>query len=389
LEKPIVQVADRLTESAQSQSVSDRFDYWREGSAMFAERPVFGWGVGTYKEVHPAFQRGAVTATNNPHSLPVQVLVELGVVGFVALLVMIAGFIGYLWRERFVKRSPTIWAARVALIVVALHSFVDLATNYPTLILILLVLAALAVPIPQEHGEFRLKDRRAMTGFGLASLAMLFATWFTYQLYLSRIDQAYIDVLIPFEMEEAGQRYEALLETPVVPPDTLSQAALFWVDMYDAGETPQPKYAERAARLATEATRREPRDARHWYALGNASERLGKTSEALAAYRRAVELDPYNNPQYQVSYAQLLAQEGFTQEALEVLGVITGEYTDEVIANRSFIRIGDRVAIALTQQAQLQLESGDTAAAAQSLARARLLSPNYQPAEELEKQLSQ
>ena len=190
-------------------------------------------------------------------------------------------------------------------------------------------------------------------------------------------------------MQEAGERYEALLQTPVVPPDTLSQAALFWVDMYDAGETPQPKYAERAARLATEATRREPRDARHWYALGNASERLGKTSEALAAYRRAVELDPFNNPQYQISYAQLLAQEGFTQEALEVLGGITQEYSDEVIANRSFVNIADRVAIALTLQAQLQLESGDQAAAAQSLARARLLSPKYQPAQELETQIQQ
>lgn len=389
LEKPVVAVASRLSDSAQSQSVADRIDFWREGTAMFAEKPVLGWGVGTYKEVHPAFQRSAVTATNNPHSLPVQILVELGAVGFVAFLVMVAASIGYFWKERTLKRSPVIWASRIALIVVALHSFVDLATNYPTLIIIFLVLAALAVPIPKEHGEFRLKDRRAMTGFGLATLAMLFATWFTYQLYLSRVDQAYIDVVAPYDMQEAGERYEALLQTPVVPPDTLSQAALFWVDMYDAGETPQPKYAERAARLATEATRREPRDARHWYALGNASERLGKTSEALAAYRRAVELDPFNNPQYQISYAQLLAQEGFTQEALEVLGGITQEYSDEVIANRSFVNIADRVAIALTLQAQLQLESGDQVAAAQSLARARLLSPKYQPAQELETQIQQ
>lgn len=389
LEKPVVAVASRLSDSAQSQSVADRIDFWREGTAMFAERPVLGWGVGTYKEVHPGFQRSAVTATNNPHSLPVQILVELGAVGFVAFLVMVAASIGYFWKEHTLKRSPVIWASRIALIVVALHSFVDLATNYPTLIIIFLVLAALAVPIPKEHGEFRLKDRRAMTGFGLAALVMLFATWFTYQLYLSRVDQAYIDVVAPYDMQEAGERYEALLQTAVVPPDTLSQAALFWVDMYDAEETPLPKYAERAARLATEATRRESRDARHWYALGNASERLGKTSEALAAYRKAVELDPFNNPQYQISYAQLLAQEGFTQEALEVLGVITQEYSDEVIANRSFVSIADRVAIALTLQAQLQLESGDQAAAAQSLARARLLSPKYQPAQELETQIQQ
>lgn len=387
LEKPVVGVADRLAESVQSQSVADRLDFWREGSAMFAERPILGWGVGTYKEVHPAFQRGAITATNNPHSLPVQVLVELGVVGFTALLVMLAGFVAYLWRERSVKRSPIVWSARIALIAVALHSFLDLVTNYPTLILILLVLMALALPVPKEHGEFRFKDRRAMMGFGLVSLVMLFTAWFSYQLYLSRIDQAYIDVVLPLDMEEAGARFDILLQAPVVPPDTLSQAALFWVDMYDMQETPQTKYAERAARLATEATRREPRDARHWYALGNANERLGKTSEALAAYRRAVELDPYNNPQYQVSYAQALAREGFTREALEVLAVITQEYTDEVIANRSFVRIADRVAIALTLQAQLQLEAGDKVAAAQSIARARLLSPSYEPAEELQSQL--
>lgn len=389
LEKPVVSVTNRLSDSTQSQSLSDRLDYWREGSVMFAERPIFGWGVGTYKEVHPAFQRSAVTATNNPHSLPVQVLIELGTVGFILLLVMVMGFIGYLWRERRTKRSPTVWTARIALIVMVLHSSVDLATNYPTLILILFVLAALSLPIPKQHGEFRLKDRRAMTGFGLVTLMMVFAVWFTYQLYLSRIDQAYIDVLAPLDMQEAADRYEALLQTPVVPPDTLSQAALFWIDMYDMQKVPQPKYAERAARLAMEATRREPRDARHWYALGNANERLGKTSEALASYRKAVELDPYNNPQYQVSYARLLALEGFTREALEVIGAITREYSDAVITNRSFVRITDRVAMALTLQAQLQFEAGDKPAAKRSLERARLLSPKYQPAQDLEMQIQQ
>lgn len=387
LAKPVVGVAGRLTESVNSQSVVDRLDFWREGSAMFAEKPLLGWGVGTYKEVHPAFQKSAITATNNPHSLPVQIMVELGVVGLVAFIVMALGLVAYLWKERRVKRSPTVWSARIALIAVVLHSFVDLVTNYPTLILILFVLLALSLPIPQEHGEFRLRNRQAMLGFGLAVLATLFATWFNYQLYLARIDQAFIDAIAPLDMRDAGERYDALVQESVVPPDTLSQAALFWIDMYDMQETPQIKYAQRAAQLATEATAREPRDAKHWYALGNANERLGKTTEALSAYRRAVELDPHNNPQYQVSYAQALAREGFTREALVVLQSITQEYTDAVIANRNFVRIADRIAIALTLQAKLQLEAGDKVSAAQSLARARLLSPDYQPAIDFQNQL--
>jgi O-antigen ligase len=387
LDKPTVSVTQRLAESGQSQSVSDRFDYWREGSAMFAERPILGWGAGTYKEVHPAFQRSAVTAGNNPHSLPVQVLVELGAVGFVLLLVMMAGFVSYLYEERVSRRSSTVWSARIALVAMILHSFLDLVTNYPTLILLLAVLLAMALPMSRDHREFRLKDRRALLGLVLAGLVMVFATWFAYWLYLSRIDQAYIDVVVPFDTDEASAGYDTMIASPVVSPDTLSSAALFWVDVYDSQTVPNQSLVEKASRIATEATRREPQDARHWYALGNASERLGKTSEALSAYRQAVDLDPYNNPQYQVSYARLLAQEGFTREALEVLSRITYEYTDAVIANRNFVRIADRVAIALTLQAKLQLETGDEIGAVGSVARARLLSPRYQPAIDLESSL--
>jgi O-antigen ligase len=387
LDKPTISVAERLTESVKSQSVSDRFDYWREGTAMFAERPILGWGSGTYKQVHPQFQRSAITAGNNPHSLAVQVLVELGAFGFIALLVMFAGFAMYLYKERNSERSPAVWSARIAVVAIILHALLDLVTNYPVLIVLLTILLAMAMPMGKDHVDFRLKNRIALVAIGLGLAANLYATWFAYQLYLARIDQAYIDVLVPIQTDEAGSRYDALSAASIVPPSTLSQAALFWVDIYDSQDVPDQALVKKAVTLATEATRREPQDARHWYALANANERLGKTSEALSAYRRAVDLDPYNNPQYQVSYARLLAQEGFTREALEVLFRITTEYSDEVIANRNFVRIADRVAIALTLQAKLQLEAGDKIGAAQSVARARLLSPKYQPAIDFENSL--
>lgn len=389
LERPTVNVTNRLAESAGSSSVTDRVTFWREGTQMFADRPLVGWGAGAYREVHPAYQESPITATNNPHSSLVQAMVELGVVGFVAAIIMFAGMMIVLWKDRKADRGYVTRAAQLALIGFGLHSLVDLVSNYPTLLILGAIFMALALPLSERAHEFRLRNRVVMA-LSLVVVGLLgYGVWFSYQSYLAKVDQQYIDAVTPFDTEQTLVLYEALTERSFVEPDTLSRSALFLVDIYDSQQTsPNRNLLDRAARLATEATRREPQDARHWYALANASERQGKTSEALQAYRKAVELDRYNNPQYQISYARLLNQEGFTREAREVIRQVTREYTAAVIANRNFIRIGDRLAIAWTLQAELENILGDQSAAREAVRRAIELNPSYQPAIDLEKLLT-
>lgn len=383
-----VNVAGRLAEATTSQSVTDRLDYWREGTRMFADRPLLGWGAGSYSEVHPSYQQGAITATNNPHSSLVQAMVELGVVGFAAFLVFVAGVLLTFWRARREPRGYLTTAARLGFLALGLHSLVDLVSNYPTLMILGAILLALSLPYQKSAHAFRLRNRRIILTSAAVVAALLYLLSYSYQSYLARIDQDYIDVIASFDAREALGRYDEITARSFVQPDTLSGAAMAYIEAFDQqGKAGDKALLEKAARLATEATRQEPKDARHWYALAIASERLGKTSEALQAYQQAIALDPYNNPQYQISYARLLNQEGFTRGARDVLREITQEYTDSVIANRNQVRIKDRLAIAWTLQAELNVTLGDKQTAVEDVRRALELNRRYQPAIELEKKL--
>jgi putative inorganic carbon (HCO3(-)) transporter len=79
----------------------ERLNRWNSAMAMFEERPVFGWGPGTYQFVYAPFQRSqdiTIISTNNAdggnaHSEYLGPLAEQGVLGslaFIALLLVVS-----------------------------------------------------------------------------------------------------------------------------------------------------------------------------------------------------------------------------------------------------------------------------------------------------------
>jgi hypothetical protein len=89
----------RASESASrlSSGAGNRYDYWRVAWEAFEERPLLGVGAGNYDR--PYFQRRTTDEDiTQPHSLPLQVLTELGLVGFALLLVPAFGVGWAAWR---------------------------------------------------------------------------------------------------------------------------------------------------------------------------------------------------------------------------------------------------------------------------------------------------
>src|SRR5262249_53667196 len=68
-----------------------RIEYWKKSLAFIAEAPLIGYGTGT---IPGLFRRDATAETNpalittNPHSQILAVMIELGLVGAVALVAM-------------------------------------------------------------------------------------------------------------------------------------------------------------------------------------------------------------------------------------------------------------------------------------------------------------
>lgn len=76
----------------------ERINRWQSAIRLFEERPVFGWGPGTYQFVYAPFQRSkdkTIISTNagdmgNAHSEYIGPLAEMGVMGMLAFIAILA-----------------------------------------------------------------------------------------------------------------------------------------------------------------------------------------------------------------------------------------------------------------------------------------------------------
>ncbi|MCC7543152.1 O-antigen ligase family protein [bacterium] len=377
---PTINVSQRVAESTTSTSVTDRFAYWRESTAIFSARPLTGWGIGTFKEIHATYQEGPTTAGDNPHSTIFQAFAELGVVGAGIFLLFIGALARYAYQ---MLRDPKVetWrkTAMLAVIAIGLHSFLDLVSNYPVLILTLALFLAMALPITEHVHQMRIKSWRLGVPLIAFGLLLTGSAVYTYYNYLSAVDTEFASLQAGLDPDDAAARYVDVFTRPVYDPNYLSDAALLQVSRYLTEESAPVSLLEDGERYARLGISREPYDEKHHFALAQILENQGKTTEALKEYQRTLELDPYNYPPYQAAYAKLLRREGYVDEAIEVLLPVERAYTDEVIANRAPFGLKSQVAAAEVLLTDLYIERGKLDNAAYSFGRVKALVPQDDP----------
>ncbi|MDG2245636.1 MAG: O-antigen ligase family protein [Flavobacteriales bacterium] len=91
----------------------ERLNRWNSALAMFEERPVFGWGPGTYQFVYAPFQRSqdlTIISTNNAdggnaHSEYLGPLSEQGVLGSLAVILLVLVVSGLAFRLTYSLES--------------------------------------------------------------------------------------------------------------------------------------------------------------------------------------------------------------------------------------------------------------------------------------------
>jgi O-antigen ligase len=125
---------------------SNRYAYWRVALRAFEAEPLRGTGAGSWA-LYWLRYRPIEEFAQDAHSLPLQTLAELGLVG-IGLLAMFAGGVA-LAAAKAQRVAPEVAAGPVAgLVVYAVHAPLDWDWQMPavTLVAIVLVGALLAVP---------------------------------------------------------------------------------------------------------------------------------------------------------------------------------------------------------------------------------------------------
>jgi hypothetical protein len=296
-----------------------RYDLWRIALDEFTANPVGGVGAGNYADQYYQ-RRHQLEDVTVPHSLELQMLAELGIGGGIGL----ALFLGGVLAAGLSRRRTTLAASDVSLRVAAVGMFVawlaatsvDWLYDIPGLAGMAMLAAAVLVAPSSESAEDtappiteRLADRAATwpprPHRGRLGQVALVATLAVLALIGASLGRQYVAVLY----SDAGQGMksahplQALRELRTA--EQLDPWSLQTQYAVAAAYASLNDYtAARAALLR--AQQLEPENYVPPALLGDIATRAGDPATALAAYRRALALDPLE-PALQLAVQQAKA----------------------------------------------------------------------------------
>lgn len=222
----------------ESPEVLNRWRWWAAAARMIAERPLLGFGPGSYAYVFPAYRGEGTLSTLYAHQYPLQVMAEHGL-PFAAL--WFAGLWHCLARGRSYKRFGAL--------AVLIHSCWDWPLSMPANLWLFSYMAASS--LPEEDHAVNVRARRKVPLALAAAAAGAFLCWRSWALW---------------EADRCKARAQAALSE-----GRIEEALL---------------HAERAIVLA-------PRDPSARLLSAAASFRLGRRDPAARQLERAAALNPF------------------------------------------------------------------------------------------------
>jgi hypothetical protein len=163
------QTRERLTDPANN----GRLPLWRAALQIYDTQSLHGTGAGTYQLYYFRY-RGKSGYVTDAHSLYLQSLAELGIVGFVLILTVVLGILAGL-ASRIRGPDRALYAALFAVTLAwAIHQALDWDWQMPAVTLGVLMLAGLALARPRDGraGRTGLPASRTVVGLGWLVLAV-------------------------------------------------------------------------------------------------------------------------------------------------------------------------------------------------------------------------
>lgn len=272
-----------------SASGSGRFVLWEVAVEDFVSNPLLGVGTHNYEATYYQERDQQVGYVRQPHSLPLGVLAERGLVGGILFF----GFLGTcllagLWRRFTVLGAES--KARAGALVAAItywfvHSSAEWFWQIPAVTLPAMVYLAMLItpgrvrPESEEPGERPASSGWTLraAGAGVAVLAVLaVAPLYVSNLYLQQ-SQATDNPLMALQSTERAQNINPLAQEPVVREAELAEGI---------GNFP------RAEQSYEKSIQLDPEHYASYVRLAQFYERRGETEEVLEAYRKALERNP-------------------------------------------------------------------------------------------------
>jgi len=163
---------------------------WEGSSDMFLEKPVFGWGNGSFQLLFPRFRspdftiRGVSSNTVHAHSEPLEILAENGLVGFLLWSALIILLLKKALNKR--GKSLTEWGVITGIAVLLLEGVTSVALRWTTSVYLLTMLMCL-LPAEQNGNRKRLPRWTAVLPLVAGLVLLLPGVYKAYRMTRSSI----------------------------------------------------------------------------------------------------------------------------------------------------------------------------------------------------------
>ncbi|HEX3905130.1 MAG TPA: O-antigen ligase family protein [Polyangia bacterium] len=267
----------------QSFSSNGRIPYWEAAMHEFSAHPLVGGGSGSY-EVWWAQHRGSKGGfVRDAHSLYLEALAELGIVGLALILfffgwVLWIGLRTYLHASR--SRRTQLAAALAGIVAFCFGAAYDWLWELPVLPIACLLLASVLVTAGARERNGPLSVGRRVAGCIVAVAAMVAIA--IPLSAASSIQQSQAAVRSGDLAQALAKAKDAIRIEPFAAPPRLQKALVL-------EEQGRIGAAEKAG---LGAVHREPHEWRSWVVLSRLQAEQGNAAQALASYRKAKMLNP-------------------------------------------------------------------------------------------------
>jgi hypothetical protein len=264
-------------------SSNGRVPYWEEALDEFSAHPLVGGGSGSF-EVWWAQHRGSKGGfVQDAHSLYLETLGELGIVGLVLLLfffgwVLFVGLRTYLSAAR--SRRTQLAAALAGCAAFVVGAAYDWLWELPVIPIAFLLLVSVLVTAGS-------RSRRKPVPIGLRVGGVVLAI------------AAMVAIAIPLSAATSIQQSQAAVRSGDLGQALTKAEDAIRVEPFAAATHLQKALVLEeqgalapAAVAAREAVHREPREWRAWLVLSRLQAKLGEVQPAITSYKRARKLNP-------------------------------------------------------------------------------------------------
>lgn len=308
-------------------SVQGRVNFWKAGLAIFRDHAIAGIGPGTFGVVHARYQRDVRFYARDPHSLYIQTLAEMGLVGSVALAVLLMTFVS-VWvrtvrRFRDHEGYPVVCGAGLGVLAFLVHSGIELNWAYPANPAMMCALAGVLVWADRTHAPSGGTGAHPRAAGTRIAISLLLVVPIVITILFQRAHNEFVAGIRESQDDRpaaALAHYRAAQRLNPLSARYRSRVAVV------AAHLGRPDDAETALRQAIVL---DPMNASHRIELAMllmASGKPRRLVEAEALLSRAIELDPVNRPEVFRALAGVYQRQGRPDASARIYRQAIGRY---------------------------------------------------------------